>query len=159
MPVYSLTVNGQPHSVDVDADTPLLWVLRDTLDYKGTKYSCGVGVCGSCSVLVNGAVERSCTLAISQADGADIITIEGMSQTDRGILLQRAWIEEQVPQCGYCQSGQILGAFALMRSIRNPTDADIDEVMSDYLCRCGTYQRIRRAILRATGEVNVVTRR
>jgi len=159
MPVYSLTVNGQQHSVDVDADTPLLWVLRDTLDYKGTKYSCGVGVCGSCTVLVNGAVERSCTLAISQADGAEVITVEGMSQTDWGIELQSAWIEEQVPQCGYCQSGQILGAFALLRSNRNPTDADIDATMSDYLCRCGTYQRIRRAIHRAAGEVNDVTRR
>ncbi len=159
MPAYSLTVNGQQHSVDVDSDTPLLWVLRDTLDYKGTKYSCGVGVCGSCTVLVNGAVERSCTLAISQADGAEIITVEGMSQTDWGIELQSAWIEDQVPQCGYCQSGQILGAFALLRSNPNPTDADIDETMSDYLCRCGTYQRIRRAIHRAAGEVNDVTRR
>ncbi len=159
MPAYSFTVNGQQHSVDVDADTPLLWVLRDPLDYKGTKYSCGVGVCGSCTVLVNGAVERSCTLAISQVDGADVMTIEGMSQHEMGRLLQSAWIDGQVPQCGYCQSGQIMGAFALLESNPLPSDADIDETMSDYLCRCGTYQRIRRAIHRAAGEVDDVTRR
>ena len=158
MSAYSLTVNGRRHSVDVDADTPLLWVLRDNLGYMGTKYGCGVGVCGTCVVIVNGAAERACMLTIDIVDGADVMTIEGLSR-DRSHPLQRAWIEEQVPQCGYCQSGQILGAYTLLERNSNPSDTDIDDAMSDYLCRCGTYQRIRRAIHRAAEEMNNVARR
>ena len=158
MPVYTLTVNGKRHTVDVDADTPLLWVLRDELGLTGTKYSCGVGICGSCAVIVNGSIERSCVLPVSSVDGAEVMTIEGLSP-DRSHPLQRAWIEDQVPQCGYCQSGQLLGAMVLLESNPDPTDADIDAAMSDILCRCGTYQRIRQAIHRAAKEMNDVTRR
>lgn len=159
MPAYTITVNGRRYSVDVDADTPLLWVLRDTLDLKGTKYGCGVGVCGSCTAIVNGAIERSCILHISQVDGADIVTIEGLSEYLEGRTLQSAWIAEEVVQCGYCQAGQLLGAYALLKKNPDPSDVDIDETMSDYLCRCGTYQRIRRAIHRAAEEMNNVARR
>jgi len=159
MPAYTITVNGRRHSVEVDADTPLLWVLRDTLGYKGTKYGCGVGVCGSCTVLINGAAERSCTLPISMVDGAEVVTIEGLSARPQGRTLQNAWIEEQVPQCGYCQSGQLLGAYVLLERNPDPSDSDIDDAMSDYLCRCGTYQRIRRAIHRAAREADNVARR
>lgn len=158
MPVYTLRVNRRRHRVDVDADTPLLWVLRDTLGLTGTKYGCGVGVCGSCLVIMNGSPERSCTIPVSQADGAEIMTIEGLSE-DRSHPLQRAWIEEQVVQCGYCHSGQLLGAYVLLESNPNPTDEDIDEAMQDILCRCGTYQRIRKAIHRAAGEMNNDARR
>jgi len=158
MPVYSLTVNNRRHRVDVDADTPLLWVLRDNLDLTGTKYGCGVGVCGSCTVIVNGALERACTLPISAADGASVATIEGLSP-DRSHPLQRAWIEEQTPQCGYCQSGQIMGALAMLQERPNPTDEDINDYMSNYLCRCGVYERIRNAIHRAAREMNDDARR
>jgi isoquinoline 1-oxidoreductase alpha subunit len=158
MPVYTLRVNGRRHRVDVDADTPLLWVLRDNLGLTGTKYGCGVGVCGSCLVIMNGSLERSCSVPISQADGARIMTIEGLSE-DRSHPLQRAWIEEQVVQCGYCQSGQLLGAYVLLESNPDPSDEDIDEAMQDILCRCGTYQRIRKAIHRAAGEMRNDARR
>ncbi len=158
MPVYHLIVNGSDHTVDVDADTPLLWVLRDTLGLTGTKYSCGVGVCGSCSAIVNGSLERTCVIPVSAVEGADILTIEGLSP-DRSHPLQRAWIEEQTPQCGYCHAGQLLGAMVLLENNPDPSDADIDAAMSDFLCRCGTYQRIRRAIHRAAKEMNDVTRR
>jgi aerobic-type carbon monoxide dehydrogenase small subunit (CoxS/CutS family) len=158
MPRYTLTVNGTRHTVDVDADTPLLWVLRDELGYTGTKYSCGIGMCGSCSAIVNGALERTCVLPISSVDGAEVMTIEGLT-ADRSHPLQRAWIEDQVPQCGYCQSGQLLGAMVLLQNNPDPTDEEIDEAMSDFLCRCGTYQRIREAIHRAAKEMNDVTRR
>jgi aerobic-type carbon monoxide dehydrogenase small subunit (CoxS/CutS family) len=158
MPVYTLRVNGRRHRVDVDADTPLLWVLRDNLGLTGTKYGCGVGVCGSCLVIMNGSLERSCTIPVSQADRARIMTIEGLSD-DRSHPLQRAWIEEQAVQCGYCHSGQLLGAHVLLESNPNPSDEDIDEAMQDILCRCGTYQRIRKAIHRAAGEMNNDARR
>ena len=155
MPVYTLTVNGKRHTVDVDADTPLLWVLRDELGLTGTKFSCGIGVCGSCSAIVNGSIERTCVLPVSSVDGAEVMTIEGLS-SDRSHPLQRAWIEDQVPQCGYCQSGQLLGAMVLLENNPNPSDEEIDAAMSDYLCRCGTYQRIREAIHRAAKEMNDV---
>ena len=158
MPVYTLTVNNERHRVDVDADTPLLWVLRDNLGLTGTKYGCGVGVCGSCAVIMNGALERSCTITVSQADNAEIMTIEGLSE-DRSHPLQKAWIEEQAVQCGYCHSGQLLGALTLLENNPNPSDEDIDVAMQDILCRCGTQQRIRLAIHRAAGEMNNVARR
>ena len=148
MPRYTITVNGQRHTVDVDEDTPLVWVLRDELGLLGTKVGCGVGECGSCAVFVNGALERSCVLPTSAVDGARIETIEGLS-TDRSHPVQRAWIAEQVPQCGWCQSGQILAAVDLLQRKPRPTDTDIDEAFSTFLCRCGAYQRIRRAIHRA----------
>lgn len=155
MPPYQLTVNGERHTVDVDADTPLLWVLRDELGLTGTRYSCGVGICGSCAAIVNGSLERTCVLAVSSVDGAEIMTIEGLSP-DRSHPLQKAWVEDQVPQCGYCQSGQLLGAMVLLESNPAPTDDDIDDAMDGFLCRCGTYQRIRAAIHRAAEEMKHV---
>ena len=149
---FTLVVNGETHrNVDVDPDTPLLWVLRDTLAITGTKYGCGIGQCRACTVHLNGAALPSCSIPVSSAEGGEITTIEGLSN---GKLhpLQQAWIEEDVPQCGYCQPGQIMGAAALLAKNLNPSDTDIDEAMSPYLCRCGTYQRIRRAIHRAAKE-------
>lgn len=151
MPSYTITVNGQGHTVDVDEDTPLLWVIRDTIGLTGTKYGCGVGECGACSVFVNGTLVRSCLRRISAVDGAEIRTIEGLSP-DRSHAVQRAWIAEQVPQCGWCQSGQILAAVDLLASTPHPTDDEIDVAMSPFLCRCGTQQRIRTAIHRAAEE-------
>lgn len=151
MPAFSITVNKKQHTVDVDADTPLLWVLRDTLSLTGTKYGCGVGECGSCAVFVNGALERSCVLTIETVAGASIQTIEGLS-ADRSHPVQKAWIVEQVPQCGWCHSGQILAAVDLLRKKPDPTDADIDQAMGPFLCRCGTYQRIRKGIHTAAKE-------
>jgi aerobic-type carbon monoxide dehydrogenase small subunit (CoxS/CutS family) len=152
MPSYTIMVNHTRHAVDVDEDTPLLWVLRDTLGLTGTKYGCGVGECGCCTVVLNGSLARSCLVQISAANGAAIQTIEGLSQ-GRSHPVQRAWIAEQVPQCGWCQSGQILAAADLLKTHAQPTDAEIDAAMSGYLCRCGTQQRIRRAIHRAAGAV------
>jgi isoquinoline 1-oxidoreductase alpha subunit len=152
MAAYTITVNQRTHSVDVDADTPLLWVLRDTIGLTGTKYGCGVGECGACSVFVNGALVRSCLQPINTVDGAEIQTIEGLAP-DRSHPVQRAWIAEQVPQCGWCHSGQILAAVDLLNKKSQPTDTDIDAAMAPFLCRCGTYQRIRKAIHRAAGEV------
>jgi isoquinoline 1-oxidoreductase alpha subunit len=143
-----LKVNGKEHSIDVSPDTPLLWVLRDTLSLAGTKYSCGLGLCGACTVLVDGEASRSCVLPVSQAVGHEVTTIEGLSASGDHPL-QQAWLAENVAQCGYCQPGQIMAAAALLARKPNPTDADIDGAMSDNLCRCGTYQRIRRAIHRA----------
>jgi aerobic-type carbon monoxide dehydrogenase small subunit (CoxS/CutS family) len=143
-----LSVNGREHSVDVAADTPLLWVLRERLGLTGTKYGCGIAQCGSCTVLVNGAAIRSCVTPVSSVIGKEITTIEGLS-ADRSHPLQQAWIDEDVPQCGYCQSGQIMAAAALLARKKEPSDADIDAAMSGILCRCGTYQRIRGAIHRA----------
>ena len=143
-----LLVNGRRRSVEVDAATPLLWVLRDTLGLTGTKFGCGIGQCGACTVLVDGAAERSCQLAVKEAAGHRLTTIEGLS-TDGTHPVQRAWVAEEVPQCGYCQSGQMLAAAALLDRTRNPTDAEIDSAMDGILCRCGTYNRIRRAIHRA----------
>jgi len=150
MPAYTITVNGTERSVDVDADTPLVWVLRDTIGLTGTKYGCGVGECGNCAVFVNGQLVRSCLMQISALDGATIQTIEGLSP-DRSHPVQQAWIAEQVPQCGWCHSGQILAAVDLLEKKPHPTDADIDAAMSSFLCRCGTQQRIRKAIHRVAG--------
>ena len=144
----SLTVNGKAYTVEVSSDTPLLWVLRDTLGLTGTKYGCGIGLCGSCTVHLDGEVTQSCALPVSAAAGREITTIEGLSPNGDHPL-QQAWIDEQVPQCGYCQPGQIMTAAALLAENPNPSDADIDVAMAGVLCRCGTYQRIRRAIHRA----------
>ena len=139
------TVNGRPVTVDVAPDTPLLWVLRDVLDLKGTKFGCGAAQCGACTVHLNGAATRSCVLPISAVQGANIRTIEGLS-TDGRHPLQRAWEELDVPQCGYCQAGQLMSAAGLLSTTPNPTDAEIDAAMGGNLCRCATYLRIRQAI-------------
>ncbi|MCH8012453.1 MAG: (2Fe-2S)-binding protein [Candidatus Marinimicrobia bacterium] len=141
----TLTVNGKTHSVNVDPETPLLWVLRDTLGLTGTKFGCGRGLCGACTVHLDGEPTRSCMTSVEYAVEMEITTIEGLS-VDSKHPLQLAWIEVEVPQCGYCQSGQIMTASALLREKPNPTDEDIDVTMRMNLCRCGTYQRIRRAI-------------
>jgi isoquinoline 1-oxidoreductase alpha subunit len=146
-----LRVNGNPVEVDVAPDTPLLWALRDTLGLQGTKFGCGVGLCGACTVHVAGAPVRSCQTPVSAVGDYDITTIEGLSPDSRHAV-QRAWLELDVPQCGYCQSGQIMSAAALVASNRAPSDADIDAAMAGNICRCGTYDRIRAAIKRA-GEL------
>lgn len=148
MPSYKLNINGQPYTADAPADMPLLWVLRDLLDLKGTKYGCGIGQCGACMVHVNGVPTRACMTPVSTVARVKVTTIEGLS-TDGSHPLQRAWCELDVPQCGYCQAGQIMTAAALLASNANPTDADIDDAMAGNLCRCGTYLRIRRAIHQA----------
>jgi isoquinoline 1-oxidoreductase subunit alpha len=148
MVVAALTVNGNLQRVDADADTPLLWVLRDHLALTGTKYGCGMALCGACTVHVDGAAVRSCLLPLKALEGKSVTTIEGLSQ-DRSHALQRAWIELDVPQCGYCQSGQIMSAAALLRANPSPSDADIDAALAGNICRCGTYSRIRKAIHRA----------
>jgi aerobic-type carbon monoxide dehydrogenase small subunit (CoxS/CutS family) len=147
----TLRINGQTHTVDVPDDTPLLWVLRETLGMTGTKFGCGIAQCGACTVHLNGEAVRSCILAVGGlTEDMEIKTIEGISD-DGSHPVQQAWIEEQVPQCGYCQSGQIMSAVALLEQNGSPSDADIDAAMSGNICRCGTYQRIRRAIHRASG--------
>ena len=146
--MITLQINGKQHQLDADPAMPLLWALRDLLGLTGTKYSCGISVCGACTVLVEGKPVRSCVTPVSAVSGKTITTIEGLS-TDRSHPVQQAWLEEQVPQCGYCQSGQIMAAVALLNSKPQPTDADIDAAMSGVLCRCGTYPRIRKAIKRA----------
>jgi aerobic-type carbon monoxide dehydrogenase small subunit (CoxS/CutS family) len=151
VPPFDFTVNGGRRSVDVAADTPLLWVLRDNLGLTGTKFGCGIALCGACTVHVDGVPTRSCVIPVSTVAGKRVTTIEGLSR-DRSHPVQRAWIAEDVPQCGYCQSGQIMAAVALLESNPTPTDADIDTTMTN-ICRCGTYQRIRAAIHRAAGEV------
>ena len=148
----SLNVNRKDRSVDVGPETPLLWVLRDTLELTGTKFGCGAGLCGACTVHLDGAAVRSCSTPVSAAVGKRITTIEGLS-ADRSHALQQAWMEEDVPQCGYCQSGQIMAAAALLAKNPHPTDADVDAAMSENLCRCGTYQRIRAAVHRAAKGV------
>lgn len=149
MATFILHVNGNEKTVDVSPDTPLLWVLRDTLQLTGTKFGCGAGLCGACSVHVDGALTRSCTMQVSQAVGKNIKTIEGLGGN---VLhpLQQAWIAEDVPQCGYCQSGQIMAAVSLLAKTPHPSDDEITEFMSGNICRCGTYDRIRRAIRRAS---------
>ena len=148
MSQVSLKINGHDHSFEVPPDMPLLWVLRDRLDMVGSKYGCGIGICGSCTVLVNGRPAQSCMLPAGKMEGKDIVTIEGFAP-DGNHPVQRAWNEEDVPQCGYCQGGQLLTAAALLERNPHPSDEDIDEAMSGVLCRCGTYFRIRKAIKRA----------
>jgi len=154
MSTYTLTVNEKSYTVDVQPGTPLLWVLRDIIGLTGTKYGCGQGLCGSCTVHLDGEPTRSCITPIEAVGNSSVVTIEGLSP-DRSHPVQRAWIAEEVPQCGYCQSGQIMAAAALLKRHPSPTDEQINEAMSDFLCRCGTYQRIRRAIHRAAKEVIV----
>jgi aerobic-type carbon monoxide dehydrogenase small subunit (CoxS/CutS family) len=148
----SFELNGQRKAVDIDPKTPLLWVLRDTLNLTGTKYGCGIAACGACTVHIDGEAARSCVYPISSVAGKKVTTIEGLS-ADRTHPVQKAWIAEQVPQCGYCQSGQIMTAVALLKKNASPSAADIDEAMSGNICRCGTQQRIRSAALRAAAEV------
>ena len=151
MASISFDVNGKPRRVEVDPATPLLWVLRDTLAMTGTKFGCGMALCGACTVHINGEALRSCITPVSDVAGKRVTSIEGLS-ADGTHPLQLAWIAEQVPQCGYCQSGQIMSAAALLKKKPRPTDADIDEAMNGNICRCGTYQRIRRAVHRAAGS-------
>ena len=146
--MIALNVNGQPQQVDVEPDTPLLWVLRDSLELTGTKYGCGVAQCGACTVHLDGQPIRSCVTPVASATGRKIVTIEGLHPKAEHAL-QKAWVEEQAPQCGYCQSGQIMSAAALLARTPSPTDKDIDEAMAGNICRCGTYQRLRKAINRA----------
>jgi aerobic-type carbon monoxide dehydrogenase small subunit (CoxS/CutS family) len=148
--MISLTVNGKRHDVDVPTDMPLLWVIRDTIGLTGTKFGCGLSQCGACTVHLDGNAVRSCTTPVSLAAGKKVTTIEGLSPTSSHAL-QVAWIAEQVPQCGYCQSGQLMTASALLAKTPKPTDAEIDAAMNGNICRCGTYQRIHRAIKRAAG--------
>jgi aerobic-type carbon monoxide dehydrogenase small subunit (CoxS/CutS family) len=151
MASITIVVNGQKHAIDASPDTPLLWLLRDDLGLTGTKFGCGAGLCGACTIHLDGKAVRSCSTPLSAAAGKKIVTIEGLSH-DASHPLQQAWIAESVPQCGYCQSGQIMAAAALLAETPKPTDADIDSAMSGNICRCGTYQRIRRAIhLAASG--------
>jgi isoquinoline 1-oxidoreductase alpha subunit len=146
-----IEVNGTAHRVDVDDDTPLLWVLRDVLGMTGTKFGCGIALCGACTVHVDGTPRRSCVTPVGSLAGKTITTIESIDRTPQGKALQTAWLDLEVVQCGYCQSGQIMSAAALLKAIPNPSDADIDAAMSGNVCRCGTYQRIRAAIHRAAG--------
>jgi isoquinoline 1-oxidoreductase alpha subunit len=148
--MISLTVNGKRHDVDVPSDMPLLWVIRDTIGLTGTKFGCGLSQCGACTVHLDGNAIRSCTTPVSLAAGKKVTTIEGLSPTSSHAL-QVAWVAEQVPQCGYCQSGQLMTASALLAKTPKPTDAEIDTAMNGNICRCGTYQRIHRAIKRAAG--------
>ena len=147
--MLKLTINGKPQTVEVDADTPLLWVLRDQLGLTGTKYGCGMALCGACTVHLDGEPVRSCSTPVSAAVGRKVTTIEALESSKVGVAVQNAWANEGVPQCGYCQSGQIMSAVALLSRKPRPTDADIDEAMTGNICRCGTYQRIRAAIRRA----------
>ena len=147
---YSLSVNGQERVIDADGDTPLLWVVRENLGLTGTKFGCGVGLCGACTVHLEGRPVRSCSVPISAVANSHITTIEGLSKA-RSHPLQIAWIAEQVPQCGYCQSGMLMAAAALLRDKPKPNEADIDAAMTN-LCRCGTYPRVKRAILRASHQ-------
>ncbi len=148
--MITLTINGKKQQVDVDADTPLLWVLRDNVGLTGTKFGCGMGLCGACTILLDGEPMRSCALPVSAVGSKAITTIEGLSK-DRSHPVQQAWIAENVPQCGYCQSGMILSAVALLKKKPKPTDADIDAGMTN-ICRCGTYSKVRKAIHRAAGN-------
>jgi aerobic-type carbon monoxide dehydrogenase small subunit (CoxS/CutS family) len=148
--MISLKVNSKRYRVEVAPDTPLLWVIRESLGLTGTKFGCGMSVCGACTILVNGEAVRSCVTPVSAVLGKEIVTIEGLSARGRHPV-QQAWIDDDVPQCGYCHSGQIMSAAALLARNPKPSDADINEAMSGNLCRCGTYQRIRRAIHRASG--------
>jgi isoquinoline 1-oxidoreductase alpha subunit len=147
-----LQVNGTTHEVDAPADMPLLWAIRDLLNLTGTKFGCGMAQCGACTIHLDGAPMRSCVTPVSAAEGKAITTIEAIAATEVGQRIQAAWVAEDVPQCGYCQSGQIMSAVALLKEHPQPTDAEIDTAMDGNLCRCGTYNRIRRAIHRAAGN-------
>ena len=152
MPIFQLNVNGQGYTVDVDGNMPLLWVLRDVLGLTGTKFGCGVAQCGACTVHLDGAPTRSCVTPINQVGDRDVTTIEGLTTTGALHPVQEAWIEAQAPQCGYCQSGQIMTAAALLKQNPNPSDDEINQAMQGNLCRCGTYNRIRQAIKLAAGK-------
>jgi aerobic-type carbon monoxide dehydrogenase small subunit (CoxS/CutS family) len=154
--MISLSINGESRAVDVDPTTPLLWVIRDYVGLTGTKFGCGIAQCGACTVHLNGAPVRSCITPVRSAVGQEITTIEGMSRNGALHPVQQAWIDEQVPQCGYCQSGQIMAAAALLASNPSPTDADIDRAMAGIICRCGTYSRIRKGIKRAATVINAL---
>jgi isoquinoline 1-oxidoreductase subunit alpha len=143
---FTININGTPHSIDVDGDTALLWVLRDVLGMTGTKFGCGAALCGACTVHIDGVATRSCITSIDSIDKSVVTTIEAIGATASGAKIQKAWLDREVVQCGYCQSGQIMSASALLASNPHPTDADIDEAMSGNICRCGTYVRIRQAI-------------
>ena len=147
--MYQLTINGEQHSVDAPADMPLLWVLRDIVGLMGTKFGCGIAQCGACTVQLAGEPVRSCVLPVSNVGDKPIVTIEGIGSTPAGKAIQQAWLDLDVVQCGYCQSGQIMSATALLATIPNPSDADIDAAMAGNICRCGTYVRIRSAIKKA----------
>jgi aerobic-type carbon monoxide dehydrogenase small subunit (CoxS/CutS family) len=155
---FTLTVNGQSRTVDVPAEMPLLWVLRDVLDLKGTKFGCGMAQCGACTIHLNGEPTRACVTPISSAAGQTVTTIEGLSP-DVSHPVQQAWMAVDVPQCGYCQAGQIMSAAALLARHPSPTDADIDGAMAGNICRCGTYLRIRKAIKQAAAARNDIVRR
>ena len=149
----SFILNGQPVSIDADADMPILWVVREKIGLVGTKFGCGIAQCGACTVHLDGQPVRSCSTPVSMAEGREVTTIEGIAGPDGELsAVQKAWISEQVPQCGYCQSGQIMSATALLRDNPNPSDDDIDAAMSGNICRCGTYKRIRQAIKVAAGQ-------
>jgi aerobic-type carbon monoxide dehydrogenase small subunit (CoxS/CutS family) len=152
MPSFDLQINGRAYTVDAEAQMPLLWVLRDLLGLTGTKFGCGMGLCGSCTVLIDGEAIRSCVTLVETVAGKTITTIEGLSPDDSHPL-QKSWVEERVTQCGYCQPGQIMSAAALLQKTPHPSDAEIDAALSNVLCRCGTYQRIRKAVHRAAEEV------
>jgi aerobic-type carbon monoxide dehydrogenase small subunit (CoxS/CutS family) len=150
-------LNGESKTVNVDPQTPLLWVLRDSLNMTGTKYGCGIAQCGACTVHINGSAQRSCGIPIAAVSGKKVTTIEGLSQ-NRTHPVQQAWISEQVPQCGYCQSGQIMTAVAFLQKNQNPTPAEVDAAMSHNICRCGTAHRMRKAILRAAAQMQSATK-
>lgn len=153
MPQFTLEINGRSHTVNAEADMPLLWVLRDLLQLTGTKYGCGIAMCGACTVHLDGQATRSCQTPVQSAVGHKIVTIEGLG-ADGLHPVQKAWIEEQVPQCGYCQSGQIMTAAAFLATNRSPTDAQIDDAMAGNICRCATYFRMRKAIHQAAQEMH-----
>jgi isoquinoline 1-oxidoreductase alpha subunit len=149
---YTITINGQERTTDVDGDMPLLWFLRDTLELTGTKYGCGMGLCGSCTVHLDGRAVRSCLMSVKVADGKQVTTIEGLSK-DGSHPLQIAWLDNNVPQCGYCQTGQIMTAAELLSKISNPSSQQIDDAMQGNICRCGTYKRIRKAVADAAVQM------
>jgi isoquinoline 1-oxidoreductase alpha subunit len=150
---FAIKVNGNKHSLDVDGDTPLLWVLRDVLGMTGTKFGCGMALCGACTVQIDGAPTRSCVTPIDSVGASSITTIEAIGATPAGAKIQKAWLDLEVVQCGYCQSGQIMSASALLAGNQHPTDSDIDDAMSGNICRCGTYVRIREAIKHAAQSI------
>jgi isoquinoline 1-oxidoreductase alpha subunit len=149
---FNVNINGSPHSIDVDGDTPLLWVLRDVLGMTGTKFGCGIAQCGACTVHIDGTATRSCITTIDSIGKSAVTTIEAIGRTPAGQKIQQAWLDREVVQCGYCQSGQIMAATALLAANAHPTDADMNDAMAGNICRCGTYPRIRDAIKQAAGS-------